>query len=52
MGQQLNLLPTNCIILAKAKPEDYRLDQILEESRLEPVILPTGAYQRVCISPY
>lgn len=50
--QQLDLLPTNCIMLANVKPDDHRFDQILEDHRFEPVVLPEGAYRRVCISPY
>lgn len=50
--QQLDLLPTNSIMLANVKPQDHRFDQILEDNRFDPVVLPEEAYERVCISLY
>ncbi|HAC66324.1 MAG TPA: hypothetical protein DCF68_23010 [Cyanothece sp. UBA12306] len=50
--KKMDLLPTNCIMLANIKPEDRRFDKLLEDKRFPQVTLPDGAYHRVGISKY
>lgn len=50
--QELDLLPTNCMMIANLKHEDKRFDPILVDDRFEDVALPEGQYRRVCISDY
>ncbi len=50
--QDLDLLPTKCIMLANVKNQDKRFDKLLEDNRFDQVILPDNAYRRVCISKY
>ncbi len=50
--KKLNLLPTQCIMLANIKEDDGRFDEILQDERLGKVHLPENSYRKVCVSSY
>jgi hypothetical protein len=50
--RELGVMPTHCLMLANIADDDRRFDQILEDRRFEPLVLPEGARRRVCVSAY
>jgi hypothetical protein len=50
--RELGVMPSHCLMLANLRDDDRRFDQVLEDPRFEPLVLPEGARRRVCISAY
>lgn len=50
--EQLDLIPTNCIMLANVADDDTRFDRVLADDRFEDQQLPAGTLRRICVSNY